>query len=156
MFDYDVVRLAKTYYDAFGRYIKERQPDIVGHFDLITKFDEIDISRFLNNREYKELSCKYMRKIAECDVIFEVNTGAISRGFRKDPYPHSDLLHIIRKHNGKVILASDSHDAGTLDSHFDATEEILRDIGFEYVYVLYNGEFRKRSIKNDKCTLLGF
>ena len=33
-----------------------------------------------------------MKQASESDVIFEVNTGAISRGFRKSPYPGENLL----------------------------------------------------------------
>ena len=87
-FDYDIIKLAEAYYSNFCSYITKRKPDIVGHFDLITKYDEIDGQRFLNNSQYLKTAEKYMRESAKNDVIFEVNTGAISRGLRKTPYPY--------------------------------------------------------------------
>jgi len=143
VFEYDIEKLADTYYNAFCNYIKKRNPDIVGHYDVITKFDKIDIERFLNNNEYLKIADKYMNEVAKCDVIFEVNTGAISRGFRKKPYPHENLLHILKKNNAKLILASDSHTAETLVFWFDEARKMLKDIGFQYVYTLFDGEFKK-------------
>ena len=145
-FDYDIVKLSETYYRTFVSYINERKPDIVGHFDLITKFDEIDKQRFLNNSQYLKIAQKYIKKAAQADVIFEANTGAMSRGFRKTPYLAGNLLHILKTQGGKVILSSDCHSVETLNYYFDEMEYILRDIGFNYVYELCKGEFKKRNI----------
>lgn len=143
LFDYDTAALAESYYSTFCNYIARRKPDIVGHFDLITKFDEIDVPRFFNNPEYHKIAEKYMQIASQNDVIFEVNTGAISRGYRKLPYPHENLLHILKKNNSKIILSSDTHSATTIDCYFKETRKMLHDIGFEYTYVLYDNEFKK-------------
>ena len=144
IFDYDVIKLAETYYSAFVSYITNRKPDIVGHFDLITKFDGIDVQRFLNNAEYLKIAEKYILKAAETDVIFEVNTGAISRGFRKAPYPAENLLYKLKAQGAKLTLSSDSHSVDTLSFYFEETEKLLRDIGFNCVYELDEGVFKKR------------
>ena len=145
-FDDDVTRFAEAYYRTFTEYISNRKPDIVGHFDLITKFDEMDVPLFANNDRYLEVAEKYMCKAAENDVIFEVNTGAIARGIKKVPYPCEQLLYILKKQGSKIILSSDSHSVETLNCHFDETEKLLWDIGFRFVYEFDNGEFRKRYI----------
>ena len=100
--------------------------------------------RFLNNPEYIKVSEKYMEIASQNDVIFEVNTGAISRGYRTSPYPQENLLYILKKNNGKVILSSDSHSIDTLDFYFTDAEKILRDVGFDHVYELDKGMFKKR------------
>ena len=41
------------------------------------------------------------------------------------------------------MLSSDSHQAETLDFNFKEMKKHLLDIGFEYVYVIYNNEFKK-------------
>jgi len=143
-FDYDVEKLAETYYSSFVSYIIERKPDIIGHFDVITKFDEIDEQRFLNNRKYLSIAEKYIKMAAKADVLFEINTGAISRGIRKTPYFGEHLLYLLKEMKCKLILSSDSHSVETLDFYFKETEQLLRDIGFEYVYTLNQGIFKKR------------
>ena len=145
-FDYDIIRLSSWYYEAFCRYIKERQPDIVGHFDLITKFDELETPLFLSDNSYLEIADKYIEKALENDVIFEVNTGAISRGIRTAPYPHERLLHKISKTGGKIILSSDSHTADTLCAFFEEAKTLLKGIGFKYIYSLYDNKFKKYAI----------
>ena len=147
VFDGDEIRLAETYYKTFCKYISERKPDIVGHFDLITKYDEIDVMRFLNNEKYFEIAEKYMEEATKNDIIFEVNTGAITRGYRKEPYPHQRLLKIIKKNGGKVTLSSDSHSFNTIDAYFDEAKKILSDVGFDCVYFLCDNEFKKDYIK---------
>ena len=145
-FDNDALKLAEVYYSTFVSYITERKPDIVGHFDLITKYDEIDVPRFLNNPEYLKIAKKYLEKAAECDVLFELNTGAISRGIRKTPYLGEELLYILKGKNAKVILSSDSHSVDTLDFYFEEAKKLLRGVGFDHVYELHKGVFKKRLI----------
>lgn len=142
-FDGDTIRLTKAYYEAFCDYIRKRKPDVVGHFDVITKFDEIDTMRFLDDPAYIRLAERYMDRALETDTIFEVNTGAIARGFRKAPYPQENLMHRIKKHGGKVMLASDSHSIDTLDANFDECRAYLKEIGFDCVYALYDGAWKK-------------
>ena len=139
----DIHTLANDYYSRFCDYINKRKPDIIGHFDLITKFDELDKSLFLEDKGYIQISEKYLKQALKADVLFEVNTGAISRGYRTTPYPNENLLHLIKKEGGRVILSSDSHSADTLDFGFSDAKKLLKDIGFEFVYTLYNNEFVK-------------
>ncbi len=143
LFGGDVSEFSKAYYGAFCDYIIKRKPDIVGHFDLITKFDELDEPLFLNNVEYIKLAEGFLKKAAQSGSLFEVNTGAISRGYRKMPYPQRELLHTLLKLDAGVVLSSDSHSADTLDFAFEETKRLLRDIGFGHTYVLCDGEFKK-------------
>lgn len=140
-FEYDTLRLAESYYCVFCDYLLRRKPDIIGHFDLITKFDEKDGMRFLGDRRYLDIAKKYVKVALKSGAIFEVNTGAISRGYRTSPYPHEELLYEIKKADGRVTLSSDSHSAETLDFFFDEARAILKEVGFEKVQVLTDGGF---------------
>lgn len=146
VFDNDELKLSEAYYSTFVSYIRDRKPDIVGHFDIITKFDEICEQRFLNNNKYYEIAEKYLKIAADEDVIFEVNTGAMSRGIRTSPYLGERLLYVLKKKDGKIILSSDSHSADTIDAYFDDMMYMLRSVGFDCVYELRKGEFKKKSI----------
>ena len=145
-FDYDVIRMAQTYYNAFCGYIRERKPDIIGHFDLITKYDELDQSLFLENAEYNKVAEKYIAEAVKSDCIFEINTGAISRELRTKPYPYENLLHTLRKMDAKILLSADSHAIDTLDFAFEETKKSLYDIGFRYLYTLTDGGFERYGI----------
>lgn len=139
----DPLVLAENYFSRFCAYIKARRPDIIGHFDLLTKFDEKGGGLFLQHPAYHALAEKYLREALQADCLFEVNTGAISRGWRTAPYPHENLLHILKKEGGNLTITSDCHAVGTLDCHYAETKQLLKDIGFQYTYVLYGGKFVK-------------
>ena len=143
LFDGDTIKLADTYYSNFCDYIKKYKPDIIGHFDLITKYEELDNPLFFSNDQYNKLAEKYIAIAAQSGCIFEVNTGAIAKGIRTAPYPKDNLLRILKKADAPIIINSDSHSADTLDFSFDEAKLLLKDIGFEYTYVLYNNEFKK-------------
>ena len=140
-FEFNTHRLAETYYSEFCSYILSRKPDIVGHFDLITKFDEMAEPIFLNDPKYKAIAEKYLRVAIGSGCIFEVNTGAISRGYRKSVYPSEDLLYVMKKEGVRITLSSDSHAASTLDCAFDETRKYLYGIGFRHAYALRGKEF---------------
>jgi len=146
-FDGDILALAERYYSDFCHYILKDRPHIIGHFDLITKFDEVDGYGFLGNPKYNAIAEKYASIAAESGCLFEVNTGAISRGYRTEPYPAQNLLYVLKNKGCGVILASDSHAIETLAFGFDEAKALLRDVGFEYIFALYDGEFKKVRIK---------
>ena len=142
----DPLKLAQIYFEGFCDYIHKRKPDIVGHFDLITKYEECQKSLYLENRRYVELASRYIAYAAESGCVFEVNTGAMARVLRTGPYPQADLLHVLKKHNAPLILSSDCHSAEKLDFGFDQAQCLLRDIGFTELYTIDNGKFKSYKI----------
>ena len=146
LFSYDIMKMTHSYYGAFCEYIAKRKPDVVGHFDLITKFDELDASLFLENGDYTRTAEKYVSLAAESGCLFEVNTGAVSRGFRTSFYPAENLLYALKAKGAGLVLASDSHSTDTLDFGFAEARRYLKYIGFDSVYNLCDGKFVKESI----------
>lgn len=132
----DPLKLAQAYFETFCDYIETRRPDIIGHFDLITKFDEKHPPLFLGNPDYETMAEHYIARAAKSECLFEVNTGAISRGYRTSPYPSIPLLKTLKRLGARVVLSSDSHSKDTLLYQFDLALNILRDVGFEHVYTL--------------------
>ena len=78
-FENDPIQFAHAYYAPLCEYILRRRPDIVGHFDLLTKFDEVGVSNYFNDPEYNRIAEIYIDQAAQSGCLFEVNTGAISR-----------------------------------------------------------------------------
>jgi histidinol-phosphatase (PHP family) len=141
LFEGDPLRFAETYYSTFCDYIRRRKPDIIGHFDLVTKFDELDTPLFLQNPAYRDLAETYLVEAAKSGSIFEVNTGAIARGLRTAPYPSAELLHVLKKLDAPLILSSDSHHKDTLDFAFEEAKHYLREIGFRQIFTLQQNGF---------------
>ena len=142
-FDGSVEAMSESYYGSFAEYLKKRRPDVVGHFDLLTKYDERLEPRFLGNPAHDKIAERFIGEVAKDGFLFEMNTGAISRGLRTSPYPAVNLLRIIKKSGSDIILTSDCHHADSLDCHFHEAKELLYDVGFRESTVLYKQRFTK-------------
>ena len=143
LFSGNISAMAENYYSNFCDYILKRKPDIIGHFDLLTKYDERNTFALRENAKYNKIAEKYLKIALKSDCFFEVNTGAISRNWRTSPFPDENLLYILKKENGKLIINSDTHNTNTLDNYFNETRKLLKSIGFQYIFTLYNNEFIK-------------
>lgn len=110
---------AKAYFAAERDMVRECDFDIVGHPDLIRKF---------NNRLHwlDESASWYVAEleatadaIAASGKIVEVNTGGISRGWMDDAYPSPFFRSLLRERGVRFILSADAHAPAALDCAFD-------------------------------------
>ena len=118
--------MAEHYYDTVSDVVRKTGADIIGHFDLITKFNETHNYFDATNDRYITAAKKAIDKLIPYGKPFEINTGAISRGYRTTPYPSFDLIDYIKEKGGKFILSSDSHSAENLCFEFDKWEYLLK------------------------------
>ncbi len=121
-FNGDVYALCEEYYKRVGEIVDKFKVDIIGHFDLITKFSEREQLFNTDNIRYIEAAQTAIEKIVKRNIPFEINTGAISRGYRTTPYPSFELAEYINKLGGRFILSSDSHNKNTLCNDFEKWE----------------------------------
>lgn len=138
----DIVELGNIYYNGFCEYLESRKPDIIGHFDLITKFCDVVDNKIFNDGRYDKVASDYVERAINVGAIFEVNTGAMARGLRNSPYPSKNLLQLIKNKNGKIMLSSDCHDLTKLNYRFAETIAYLKSLGFNFAYALLDGEFK--------------
>lgn len=124
-FSGDILSLCEAYFENVGKVYEKTKCDIVGHFDLITKFNEQEQLFDENDTRYIRAYRKAVDKIITDCKVFEINTGAISRGYRITPYPSENIRSYIRQKGGKFILSSDSHQKETLCFEFDKFRNLL-------------------------------
>ena len=141
-FDGDYVKMARSYYESYVQCIEAMRPDVLGHIDLVTKYSLVD-----------ECSPEYIRSAKEAleaslkiTPVIELNTGAMSRGYRKEPYPAVFLIDSIKDLDGKILLSSDSHDARNLTYYFDDSVELLRSRGIKSIVSYERGDFKEVKI----------
>lgn len=124
LYDGDAYALCEDYYEKMC-HLGDIKPDIIGHFDLVTKFNEGGVMFDESHPRYIAARNKTLDALLTLDKPFEINTGAISRGYRTSPYPSSDAMEYIRMHGGRFILSSDSHRTDTIMYQFDKYEHLL-------------------------------
>ena len=132
---------AEAYFAQYQAMAKNPEIDIVGHFDLLTKFDE-------QGRLYDDLSPRYLdaahealRLLSDAGKIFEINTGAMSRGYRTAPYPARHLLEFLCGIGGRICLTSDAHSADGVGYAFGQSLALAKSCGFRELWLLTEDGF---------------
>ena len=128
--------MAEAYYQLEAEVADRTGCQIVGHFDLITKFNEGGRLFSEDDPRYRKAALEALEALLEHDVIFEINTGAISRGYRTAPYPAPFLLQAIRERGGRICVTSDTHSAQTITCAFPMAAELAMACGFQETWNL--------------------
>ncbi len=143
----DPLALAECYYETLSDVARKTSAQIIGHTDLITKYDEKGTPLFdTTHPRYIEAYTKAVKKLSESGALFEVNTGAMARGLRTTPYPHKDILKVIRECSADVIINSDCHDKNFLTCGFEDALNLLKECGFLRVAYLSEGKVKYQNI----------
>ena len=126
--------MASCYFDILAEHVAKVKPTVVGHFDVITKFSLMPEA----TDRYRQIAADALKQILAVCPYLEVNTGAIARGLKTQPYPSSDLLEVARQCGARMVLGSDSHYKDNLTFAFDETVQLLKQAGFDSIHV-FNG-----------------
>ena len=120
----DYYAFAEDYFSQ-SALLAEKKIDIIGHFDLITKFNEDNRLFDTAHPRYLAAAKSAIDKLLPLGAPFEINTGAISRGYRTSPYPAPHLIDYIKTNGGSFILSSDTHHRDNICFQFDKWERLL-------------------------------
>lgn len=140
-FGRDTFAFIKAYYAQEAEIIKKTNCDVIGHFDLVTKFNEGGKMFDENSDAYKKIVYQTLEELVISKPIFEVNTGAMTRGYRTRPYPADFILDYVSVHGCGLVLTSDCHKKALLGGFFDETEKRLRERGLNNIFVLTSKGF---------------
>lgn len=115
----DYYALAEAYFNLIGQYAERKDIPIIGHFDLITKYNEGERLFSESDPRYRAAWKKAADALLAAGKIFEINTGAIARGYRTEPYPGKNILGYLKEQGARLILSSDAHSSKTVGFAFD-------------------------------------
>ena len=133
----------KDYYEAVAKVVDVTDCDIIGHFDLISKFSEKQPLIDTGAKQYRSVALEALDALIEKNRIFEINTGAISRGWKTSPYPEDFLLRRLAEKKASVMINSDSHSKDTVTFYFAEAVEYARSCGITELCV-YEGKQVKK------------
>ncbi|MBE6981725.1 MAG: histidinol-phosphatase HisJ family protein [Ruminococcaceae bacterium] len=135
----DIYSVVETYYALVGQLPERTGCQIIGHFDVITKNNERHPLFDPNHPRYVKAAMDALDALAEHDLVFEINTGAMSRGYRTTPYPDKFLLRAMGERNLPICLSSDAHDARHLLHGFREASQWAKSCGYNSC-VYWNGK----------------
>jgi len=110
----DIYSLVEAYYDTVSRVSEIPGCSVIGHFDLIAKFNEKEPLFDEADPRYTSAWQNAAEKLLLSGLPFELNTGAISRGWRTVPYPAPIILQWLAGKGARFLLSSDCHSPDTL------------------------------------------
>ena len=141
-------RMSSEYYNTLADFVINTKVDVVGHIDLITKFNTDTPLFDEGDEQYRTaaLSCVDRILAAKPDILFEVNTGAMFRVGKKTPYPADFILRYICSLGGRVTLTSDSHSVLSIDYAYKEAIQYIKECGFNEVYYLSSHGIEKFNI----------
>lgn len=121
----DFIEAAEQYFSIVKEVVSVTKPNIIGHFDLFTKYNDGNKFFDVSNPRYVRAWKSAVDALIPSGVPFEVNTGGISRGVKKLPYPAPEIIEYIKAKGGKLILNSDAHRVENLCYEFEKWAKLL-------------------------------
>ena len=131
--------LVEAYYKLLIEMMQNQTPEILGHIDVLKKNNTGN--RFFNESElwYKNLVEKTLIKVKEHNIIAEINTGGISRGYTTEMYPSSWIISLMREMDIPIMLNSDAHHPDWIDTYYTEAKKILISAGYYNQRILLDG-----------------
>lgn len=135
----DSAALCSMYFQAVADNVRRLRPQVIGHFDLIAKYAEADPACAPDSSAFLAAGKAALREMLPSGALLEVNTGAMSRGLRRTPYPAWEFLSFWKKLGGEVIVTSDAHCKEALGFAFEDTLTSLAALGYQSICTLQDG-----------------
>ena len=131
----DPYAYAENYYERVAEIVDVTACTIIGHFDLIAKFNEGGAFFDEEDPRYVRAWKRAADRLLSYDLPFEINTGAMHRGYRTVPYPSPAIMRYLGEHGARAVLSSDSHSPDTLCYGFEAAKKAAEAAGLSVVYL---------------------
>lgn len=118
----------EKYYEEMLQVVKQyKNYSVLGHMDLISRYDENGIYPF---EKVKPLIEDILKIVIQDGKGIEFNTSNHRYGL-KDTTPSMDILKLYRELGGEIVtLGSDSHKPEHLGTYMDEGKRILKEMGF--------------------------
>lgn len=132
----DWLALCRAYYQLEAQVYDKLHCTFVGHFDLVTRFN--DSLHFVDetSKAYLDPALQAMEYLAGEGVPFEINCGAVNRNRKKELYPRTELLRALHDFGGEIFISADAHQRELLNGAFDVAVAKAIDCGFTHVNIL--------------------
>ena len=143
----DGLAFARAYYETLAKLPERGSFDIIGHFDLVTKYRDRVAFFDEESKKYTDMALEAVSALAGKIPFFEVNTGAIGRGYRTTPYPDAFLVKELKRQGFGAVITSDCHNSEWLGVGYDKAVELLSSCGYKEIYILTKDGFKPTPIK---------
>ncbi len=110
----DFYRFCEEYYRFLGEIYAKITPNFIAHFDLVSKYNGLGDLFDEKDERYVKAWKSCADKLLSKNAVFEINVGAIVRGYKNMPYPSKEQMEYIKAGGGTFLINSDCHSASKL------------------------------------------
>lgn len=133
----DVEQIYKDYFTEILSMVKVADIDVIGHLDLMKRYAFKEYGNY-NFKDFEEVIIEILQIAIKRNIGIELNTS----GFRnsvKEIYPKIEVIKLYKKLGGEIVtIGSDSHSCVDTFSGCEEGYNILKKIGFKYIYTFEN------------------
>ena len=145
LFAGDPLAVTEGYFAEVAR-VAALRPTILGHLDLIAKFNAGNALFDEDAPRYRTAALEALHAADPAATLLEFHTGGMARGYRSIPYPALFLLKEWRSMGGRVIITADAHTASGLLYAYDQAADLARAAGFSSAAALTQGGVAEYSL----------
>ena len=134
------------YYDNVIKMIETQKPDIIGHLDLVRKYN-------LNKEYFSEKEDWYIEKIDEVinvikqsKCLVEVNTKLMNKNNLDAHYPSKYVINKLLESGADFIVNTDAHIADNIDHFYNEAVNELKNMGVNHIIQLIDNDFKRVEI----------
>lgn len=123
-FNQDIISLCRAYYQTLQEAIQTGWFDIVGHLDVLKKYNTNN--RFFNETDdwYQKLVEDTLDAVRDRRMKLEINMGAMAHPVAV-PYPSPWIVKRAQKKGIALVMGSDAHHPGAIGQDFDRIRKML-------------------------------
>jgi histidinol-phosphatase (PHP family) len=145
-FDGDIDAFISAYFGMIRDMLLNMPPNIVAHLDVFRKNNSSNAYFSEDDEHYREEVSKTLEIISLTQAIVEINTGGMSRGYVKEPYPSIWVLQACHDLDIPIIINSDAHSPDMIDAYYPQVVQLLKYIGYGTQRILCRDEWRDVSL----------
>jgi histidinol-phosphatase (PHP family) len=153
IFNNDFKAAFTRYFELTREMIVNSPPTIIGHLDKMKIQNPTNKFFYEKDKWYQDIVKQTIKAIKSSGAIVEVNTRGIYQKKSVDTYPSQWILELIYQQNIPITISSDAHHADDLINQFQSTTNLLHQIGFKKLHILYQDEWKAFTF-NEKGIIL--
>lgn len=142
LFDMDIKRAVRCYYQQQMRMVSKCKPDIIGHF---TKVNMHNKGRYFSEQEpwYEDLVMSLIDCLIKNDTVVEINTRGLYKGRHDDYYPSKRWIKVLIDKSVPLVISTDCHNATEVDAYYQEALDTLQALGCKQLWY-FDGQWKSQ------------
>ena len=131
----------ETYFKEVLAFVQMGDFDVLGHLDIVQRY-AFETGKVYNLEDYKDYIYDILKTIISRGKGIEINTSGLSNNLL---FPKLEILHMYKDLKGEILtVGSDAHTRNRVGENISYVYDMLKDIGFKYVFTYDNRKMNGR------------